>query len=680
MKSNYVNFSAIILAAGIGKRMQSKKSKVLHNIAGKPMIQRTVEILEKLNPMKIIVVANPDNITELKTLLPYVTLAVQKQPLGTADATEKGLKLVSQSGKNIAVLYGDDTAFYKPQTIQKVFKVHLMSNAKITFVTIIKDNPQGLGRIIRKNGKLQAIVEEIDASSDQKKIKEVNDGLYFFKKDYLLENLSKLSPSKTTGELYITDTIELALKNKEKVETYTLENDEQWHGINTQAQLTKANLKLNKSIHIMGIGGAGAAAIAGISQSLGYNVSGCDINPDLQYIDKTKIKVLKDHNKNHLDDISCLVISPAILKFKPENQEILEANEKGIPTLTWQEFQGSILMENKYTIAVAGAFGKSTTCAMIGKMLTDIGLDPTVEVGAKVLGWGNNFRVGGSKYYVCEADEYNDNFLNYNPDIAVILNIAWDHPDYFKSQKEVTSTYRKFIENIKPGGSLIIGPDPKLIKLVKSIISVKKGLDSQSINVLRVKDFEEINLKIIGDFRKENVNAALTLANLLKLDINKAKKSISQFSGLTRRLEFKGEISGVRFYDDYAVQPYTIEKTANALRQIYPDANILLILEPHTFSRVNIFFNNFVRSLMNIKVDQIFITDIYAAREKWSQNSLSQKLANQIGKRAAYTGTIKNSSEYVRRNLGKHQIILTMGAGDVYKVYDYIKTYGYKNN
>lgn len=658
------SFSAIVLAAGAGKRMNNEKSKVLHKIGDKPMIQKTVEILENLTPHQIIVVANQANISELKNIIPNTTLVIQDKPLGTADAAAIGLKYVGPGVRDVAVLYGDDTAFYNPETIRKVFKFHQESKAKITFVTIKKENPHGLGRIVRSRGKLIGIIEEKDATRGQKKISEVNDGLYFFEREYLQSNLKKLKPSMVTGELYITDLVQIALKDHQKVKTFTLENENEWHGINTQIELAEANVKLNRRIHIMGISGAGAAAIAGISQSLGYKVSGCDISPDSPYVDREKIKVFGGHKKAHIKDIACLVISPAIIKFDAHNKEIASAKENGIPVLTWQEFQGSILMENKFTIAVAGAYGKSTTTAMIGKMLADLGLDPTVEIGAKMLEWGKNFRVGKSKYYVCEADEYNDNFLNYHPNIAVLLNMDWDHPDYFKNRKVLENSFIAFVNNIQENGYLITS---------KEIIKAIGNKIRKDIKIVETTNIADIRLKIIGNFRKENAAAALALAKLIKLDLELAKKSLSQFSGLGRRLEFKGETSGVKFYDDYAVQPYTIEKTANALQQKYNSSKMLLVLEPHTFSRVNIFFENFVKSIKNTKVNQIYITNVFAAREKGDSAHSSKSLVSKVGSKAKYTGSIENTAREIIKNIESFDIILTMGAGDVYKIYDLVK-------
>lgn len=660
------NFAAIVLAAGEGKRMKSPHSKVLHTINGQPMISKTIETLSRANSEKIVVVANLKNLKPLKKLLrKSVEFALQKTPRGTADATEVGLVKVNDFD-NIAVLYGDDTAFYKPQTIKNIFEKHIKSSAQITFVTITKNNPKGLGRIVRKNGKLAGIIEEKDASPKQRQIKEINDGLYFFKKDFLLNNLPKLEPSPITGELYLTDLIKIALENKDKVETYKLEDSSQWHGINTPVELAKANLRDNKNIHIMGIYGAGASAVAGIAKSYGFQVSGCDLQNYSAYSQNLNLKVEHGHNSGHLKNISVLITSPAILKFDSRNPEIKKAQDLKIPTITWQEFQGQILQEGKFVIAIAGAFGKSTTTAMISQILINAGFDPTCEVGAKVLEWQQNFYIGKSNYYICEADEYNNNFLNYEPNIAIVLNLSWDHPDFFKSKKDLIAAYQKFVNNIKKDGLLVT--DEKSLKYLGSV--------RKDIMVVKVKDFKP-TLSLIGTFRKENANAAITCAQALKIDLKIAHQTIKNFKGLGRRLEFKGGIKGVKFYDDYAVQPYTILKTANALKDKFSDKKVTLILEPHTISRVKKFYNKFKKAILNTKVERVLICDTFLAREKGNPQQFSKQLAQDIGPKAEYSGSIKETVKYlIDSHFESSHIICTMGAGDVYKIFNLIKQNG----
>ena len=556
-------------------------------------------------------------------------------------------------------MYGDDTAFYKSKTIEEVYDHHLKSNAAVTFVTVKLKNPTGFGRIIRGNGKVTAIIEEKDATASQKMINEINDGVYFFEKDWLSTNIGKLKPSKVTGELYITDMIEEAIRQKKKVETYTLSDSSEWHSVNNPQDLKKAREKHIKNIHIMGILGAGASAVAGIAKGYGYDVTGCDLISDSPYAKNLGVPIYKDHDPSHLKNVGMLVISPSVFKFDPDNLEIQTAKKLQYPTLTWQEFQGRFLQKDKFVIATAGAYGKSTTTAMISQILIDQNLDPTCEIGAKVLAWGQNFHLGKSKYYVCEADEYNDNFLNYSPDIAVILNLGWDHPDYFKSKKEVLASFKKFVANIKRNGILVIGDDKDSTDLARSARS--------DVKVVKIAKFGNLDLSIIGDFRRENASAALSVAGLLKLDPSGARKTVEQFEGVGRRLEYKGKIDGVKVYDDYAVQPYTVLKTANALFEKHTGGKIALVFEPHTFSRIKVFFNEFVKSLSQVKADSIFITEVYAAREQGDSKNLAEQLASAVGKKAVFSGSLEKTVQYLKKHSGEFDVVLSMGAGRVYK-------------
>jgi len=662
--------AAIVLAAGVGKRMKSKTSKILHKIAGKPMILRTIDNLQALDLNQIIVVASPQNINQLKKILSdNITLTVQREPEGTADAAQIGLEKVKEGINTVLVVNGDDSAFYKPETIKRVIKQHIDTNSTQTFLSVKVRNPIGLGRVIEDGGRISAIVEEKEATAEQKKIKIINTGLYVFKKDWLQENLHKVKKSPVGGEKYLVDLVEVAINSSQKVSSFTLKDQNQWHGVNTVDELKLANEKFNKKIHIMGIGGAGASAAAGIAKAYGYDVSGCDLNPHSSYTKNSKLTAKKGHDESHLHNVAMLIVSPAIFKNDPRSQELLEAKKQNIPILTWQEFQGKFLQKGKFVISIAGGYGKSTTTAMVSQMLTDSGLDPTCEVGATVLDWGKNYKVGRSKYYVNEADEYADNFLSYKPDIAVILNIAWDHPDYFKNRELLEKSYQKFINNIKKDGILIISDEKNLTDLAKS--------SRKDVKVVKVEDFKIQKLSIIGEFRKINAHATLTVAKLLKLDIDRAKKSVQNFKGVARRLELKGKVGSAEVFDDYAVQPYTMVTTANALKERFGNKRIALVFEPHTFSRINVFFDDFVSSFKKTNVDSILITDVFAAREKGNRQELSMKLVKSVGIKAVYTGSIETSAEYLKKRIKDFDIILSMGAGDVYKIYDYLKNSRY---
>ncbi len=242
------NLGAIILAAGKGKRMNSAAvNKVAMPLADKPMIVHTIELLEKLQIKNIVVVVGFAKVSVMNILGQKVQFAEQKKRLGTAHAVLVGLRQMAKDAEDIIVLNGDDSAFYKRDLIEKLIKKHLSSNAGLTFLTIEKDNPTGLGRIVRDStGKVSAIVEERDASVKQKKIKEINPGCYIFKVRFLRKYLPKIKRSEITAEYYLTRIIDIGIKNSERIETLTA-GKIPWRGINTKQELEEAEQLLRNT-------------------------------------------------------------------------------------------------------------------------------------------------------------------------------------------------------------------------------------------------------------------------------------------------------------------------------------------------------------------------------------------------------------------------------------------------
>ena len=243
------NVSAIILAAGKGTRMHSKIPKVLNEICGRPMISYTLQNLRRSGVGEIIAVVSYKRNLVIRKISGAVKIAVQKNPKGgTADAAKAGFSAVGRDCKTLVVINGDDSAFYTPETIKNVLKIHRERGRKLTFVSLIKDNPTGLGRVIRgKNGLIAKIVEEKDATYEERKIKEVNDGLYVFDRNWFSQNIGKVKIS-PQGEYYLVDLIKIAIDRGDRMATYTLPDDNEWQGINTPEELEKARLKMVRRI------------------------------------------------------------------------------------------------------------------------------------------------------------------------------------------------------------------------------------------------------------------------------------------------------------------------------------------------------------------------------------------------------------------------------------------------
>jgi len=243
--SGYDDLSGIILAAGKGTRMKSRLPKAVHTICGRPMISFSLENLRNAGIINLIPVVGFNRHLVLREISRNLNFVIQRKTLGTGNAVKIALAKIDDKNKHVLVINADDSAFYKPETIKKVIETHKQNNSVITFVSLIQDDPTGLGRVVRnKDGGLKAIIEEKDADNQQKKIKEVNDGLYIFNQKWLRKNINNLVKSPMTGEYYLTDLLKLAIDQEEKISIYKLPNSNEWQGINNPDQLHVAEEKM----------------------------------------------------------------------------------------------------------------------------------------------------------------------------------------------------------------------------------------------------------------------------------------------------------------------------------------------------------------------------------------------------------------------------------------------------
>lgn len=405
-----------------------------------------------------------------------------------------------------------------------------------------------------------------------------------------------------------------------------------------------------QKIHFLGIGGSGASAVAAIAQANGYEVTGCDKDLESEFLTPfSKKQLFLGHNPNHLiyhseqsdKFVDMLVVTPAVFSLDPDNKELLRAKENNIPVITWQEFLGKFLAKDKFVIAIAGTHGKSTTTAMCAQILEDAGMDPTVVLGAIVPKWGSNYRVGHSKYLVIEADEFNDNFLNYTPDIAIVTNIEMDHPEYFKDLDAVKASFNKFL--------------------------------SISQKVIREAELIDFPLQIPGDYNISNASLAYQLGLELKINPEIVKQSLEGFTGIARRFEKIGEYHGAMVYSDFGHHPTEIKVTIQAAREKFPDKKLWVIFQPHMFSRTKGLFDDFVKVFQELPADEIIITDIYPSREVDTGLVNSQELVDAINesipKSCNGVKMVLNEQilDKIRSEVREGDILFFMGAGDTDK-------------
>jgi len=419
------------------------------------------------------------------------------------------------------------------------------------------------------------------------------------------------------------------------------------------------NLDLSKikKVFFIGIGGIGISALAKMCVSKGMEVFGVN-DEDGKTIDSLKeagIHVVFQKNMKELPEADLYVYSDAWIYRGPEILE--QARASGKPVLSYFEALGQFAKEYK-VIAIAGTHGKTTTTAMVSGILIDAGLDPTCVVGSLVEKFdpanviGSNFKKGDGEYLVVEADEYNRHFLNFRPFITVITNIEADHLDCYKDLADIQQAFNK--------------------------------LSSQSKNV--ISDYTTYldkvpKLLVAGLHNKLNAAAALAVADMLKIKLDVAQKSLAGFAGTWRRLEKKGKTEeGTIIYDDYAHHPTEIKASLQALREIYPKGSkkITVLFQPHLYSRTKALFDDFAESFA--EADRVLLLPIYFAREALDESVSSEKLGNAIcasflkgDKQAsvqAFSDFTSAEKAVLDLELGPNDVFVTMGAGEAYKVAD----------
>ena len=447
----------------------------------------------------------------------------------------------------------------------------------------------------------------------------------------------------------------------------------------------------------MGIGGSAMAGVAILAKAAGFKVSGCDLQQKTYYspiLKKAKIKFFLGHNIEHLKDVDMVAISAAVYPTESPHSEVIEAKKRKI-LISWQEFQGRFLQKNKEVLAVAGTHGKSTTTAMLGLALESAGLDPTVEVGAIVPQWQSTARVGYSRFFVCEADEFNYNFLNYQPGVIIINNIEMDHPEFFKNEADFQQAFVKFIRKIKPPKILIVNEENEgvqkvlwqtkdwlsenKVKVVAFFLNqkfdfpfnseyqgkvIKQTADGAEFIVSSSFGRETFKIKIPGLHQITNALGVISTIAEMKINPTKIKKALADFQNLGRRFDLIGEKHGIKVYDDYAVHPTAVAATLQAARQKYPQQKIWAVFEPHQYSRLKIFLNEFAQTLK--KADQVIVTAIYPGREKIDPTIKSEGLVDKIGAKALYIEKFEEVAQKINQQAKPNDIVIVFGAGKSY--------------
>ncbi|MEI6480342.1 MAG: UDP-N-acetylmuramate--L-alanine ligase [bacterium] len=417
-----------------------------------------------------------------------------------------------------------------------------------------------------------------------------------------------------------------------------------------------------KKVHFIGIGGIGVSAIARMLSLEGKEVTGSDasFSPVTEELNNIGIVVKKGHDSKNVDESTELVVRT--IAVPDENPEVVEAKKLSIPVISYPEMLG-IVSKDKYTIAISGTHGKTTTTAMVAKILKDNGMDPTVIVGSMLKEERSNFIAGKGPYLVVEACEYRRSFLNINPRIVVITNIDEDHLDYYKDIKDIQSAFRDFADKPKKEDYVIADVLGFNVRPVISDVAAKLV----DYSCYKEMSFE---LGVPGAHNKSNAAAAIAVAHVLGIPPRKAAESLKDFKGTWRRFEYKGETSGgVKVYDDYAHHPTEIKATLAAARQMYPAGKIVVAFQPHLFSRTKDHLHEFASAFS--QVDKVLLAPIYAAREVDDGTISSQILKEVMGEHSSDVHVFNSLEElkaYAEETLQKGDVFMTMGAGNIYEI------------
>ena len=448
-------------------------------------------------------------------------------------------------------------------------------------------------------------------------------------------------------------------------------------------------LKDCHSIFFIGIGGISMSSLAQISSLLGYTVGGSDRSENAQtaQLREKGIPVFSSHNAQNIANYDAVVYTVAI---GADNPEYLSAKVAGKPLLSRADYLGYLMVSYRHRIGVAGMHGKSSCTAMCAQIFL-AATDTTVLCGAELpLLGGSTCNIGSEReHFVFEACEYMDSFLDFNPTLAVVLNMGMDHPDYFKSLEQVRASFLAYARRTGKDGTVLYNADDAESVLAlqefeghRVTFGIENSADYTARNIRHengITYFEfwsgeehlcDIRLRVFGRHNVYNALAAAAAASICGIAPAVIENALASFAGAKRRMERKGMLNGAVVYDDYGHHPVEISATLAGAREMGYQ-RVLCAYQPHTYSRTAELFDEFVGAFDN--ADRIYFADIYAAREQNTFGVSSEELAKQIGSVAEYCGSFESVAKALKRDAKRGDLVIVMGAGDIYKVYDLLE-------
>lgn len=441
------------------------------------------------------------------------------------------------------------------------------------------------------------------------------------------------------------------------------------------------------SIFFIGIGGITMSSFAHISHIRGYRVGGSD-RTETELTDRLSecgIEIFYSHDASHIEGYDAVVYTVAV---SPDNPEYKAALSRGIPCISRADFLGYLMTGYKRRVGISGMHGKSTCTSMCAMAFCDADGDPTVVSGAELSAMGGAYRIGGHDNFVFEACEYMDSFLDFNPTIAVILNIEMDHVDYFHSMDQIRASFAKFASITmtgKDGYAVANADDYDVLRALGGYeghlitFGVRSEADFTAENIKyphgeadfdiykKGEFFCHVSLGVHGEHNVYNALATAATADLCGISRADIEKGLASFRGAKRRMEFKGTLNGADVYDDYGHHPTEVRTTLEGVSRMGYD-RLWCVFQSHTYSRTAELFDDFVRAFD--AADRVIFADIYSARETDTLGVSGERLADAVGDKASYLGGLDNIAAHLKENLCKGDVLVVMGAGDIYKLFD----------
>jgi UDP-N-acetylmuramate--alanine ligase len=459
-----------------------------------------------------------------------------------------------------------------------------------------------------------------------------------------------------------------------------------WQGLKSTKGDDEMTTTSAQWVHMVGVAGAGMSGIAKVLREQGIRVSGSDlqINSVTRNLEEFGVQVYEGHSSSNLKEgVDLLVISSAI---PADNVEVEAARAQNIPVLKRGQMLAAMANAQK-GLAVAGAHGKTTTTSMLYTVLVGCGLDPTLIVGGEIQGTQLNARLGKNEYFVVEADESDASFLELRPYVAIVTNIENDHLDFYKSLDRIQDAFCQFLNQVAPDGFVLLYGGDKSIQAIKTDLSsrvVFYGEDSSfdyylknwqscgmgsTFDVYHHQEYlGQTQLSIPGKHNALNALASMAVAIELGQNFNHMQTALKGFPGAKRRFQVMAAVDGKTIVDDYAHHPTEIRATIEGAKEFH-QGRLMVVFQPHRYSRTSLLAEEFGESFR--EADLVIITDIYSAGEKplaGVSGELVYKAAHDAGANVLYIPTVDRIEEYLLAELRENDLLITMGAGDIWKL------------